>query len=171
MTAYDRRAGTDYVFAVRITNHSYALLVLQEFRAHLPWRGRVQFFEDPRRYTPEKKVYRLASGHEFPYDEVLNHRIHLQGLLEPRQSLEGLLLAHTISHRIPFEILHGTIAPAELCAVDQFGREHHSEIEITIDRSATLPSWVFAPSRRPCSSPFAGRNDEHAVVSRPAPCC
>jgi hypothetical protein len=81
--AYDRRAGTEYVFALRITNHSYARLVLQGFRARAPWPGRLCFLGDPRIHMPERQVYRLESGREFPYDEVLNHRIHKHGELNP----------------------------------------------------------------------------------------
>ena len=37
--AYDVRAGTEYVFSVRVTNHSYARLVVQRYGAVMPWRS------------------------------------------------------------------------------------------------------------------------------------
>lgn len=73
--AYDMRAGTEYVFGVRITNQSYASLVLQRFRCRLPWSANVLFPGDPRIYMPERECYRLESGRKFRCEDVLNHRV------------------------------------------------------------------------------------------------
>jgi hypothetical protein len=73
--AYDMRAGAEYVFGLRITNRSYASLVLQEVRCRLPWPAKVLFPGDPRTYMPECENYRLESGRKFRCEDVLNHRV------------------------------------------------------------------------------------------------
>lgn len=156
--AYDMRAGTEYVFGVRITNHSYSRLVLQRFRARLPWVARLYWPGDPRIYTPERKAYRLESGRKFPCNEVLNHRVREHGVLGPGGSSEGVLLAYTMFDRIPFDHPHGTIAPARLFVIDQFGRKHRSEVEILIDRTATMPA--LASVRRGTGLYGGFRSDE-----------
>jgi hypothetical protein len=146
--AYDGRAGTEYVFGVRVRNHSYSSLVLQEFRGRPPWFGRLLWLGDPRIHMPEREVYRLGSGREFPCNQVLNHCVQERGALGPGASLEGVLLAYTMFHRIPFEFLQGETAPVSLFVVDQYGRKHRSEIEILVDRTATMRPLIRNPSRR-----------------------
>jgi hypothetical protein len=79
--AYDMRGGAEYVFAVRITNHSYARLEIQRFSARLSWHARLCWPGDPRIYMPENLIYRLESGRTFPCAEVLNHRVTERGRL------------------------------------------------------------------------------------------
>jgi hypothetical protein len=88
-------------------------------------------------------VYRLDSGRTFPCDQVLNHRVGEFGAIEPGESLEGILLAYTMYDRVDY--LHGEVAPASIFVIDQFGRKHRSEIEILIDRTATLPPFIRRP--------------------------
>ena len=94
---------------------------------------------------PEKKVYRLESGREFPCEDVLNHRLCEKGALKPGENMEGVLLAYTMFERIPFAYPHGFTAPARLSVKDQYGRRHWSPIELSIDRRATMPARVFRP--------------------------
>ena len=145
--AYDGRAGTEYVFAVRVTNHSYFTLAVQQFRGRPPGGGRLWWLGDPRIHMPERKVYRLPSGREFRCNQVLNHCVRERGALAPGDSLEGVLLAYTMFHRVPFEFLHRTKAPASLFVVDQYGRKHRSEIEILVDRTATMRPLIRKPGR------------------------
>jgi len=72
-------------------------------------------------------------------------RLH-SGVLSSGESMEGLLLAYTMFDRILPDCMHGTTAPVRLFAKDQFGRKHRSEIEISIDRSATMRQ-MFLRSR------------------------
>jgi hypothetical protein len=143
-------------------------LVLQGFRARTPWLGRLCFLGDPRIHTPERQVYRLESGREFPYDEVLNHRIHEQGTLNPGKSFEGMLLAYTMFKRIPSDYIHGERAFVRLSLADQYGRRHSSDIEILIDRRATMPARIFMPrqNRGLFNDPT---NDQTSAVSVPVP--
>jgi hypothetical protein len=143
--AYAGRAGTEYVFSVRVTNHSYARLAVQRYGAVMPWRGHLWWPGDPRVYTPEREVYRLESGRTFPCDQVLNHRVGEQGELKPGESMEGILLAYTMFELISFDYMHATMAPARLFAVDQFGRKHRSDFEILVDRSATMRPMSLKP--------------------------
>jgi hypothetical protein len=143
--AYDRRASSEYVFPVRITNHSYAHLEVCKFRAGMPWKRRLFLLADTQPYSPEMEGYRLESGRTFPRMEVLNHRMGECGGLGPGESMEGVLLGLQIFCRIPFDYLHGTIVPAEISVVDQFGRRHGSEIEVRIDRSATMRPLIRRP--------------------------
>lgn len=103
------------------------------------------FLGDPRIYTPECESYRLESGRKFPYDDVLNWRVGDKGVLQPGANIEGLLLAYTMFTRISPDYLHGETAPAELFVIDQLEREHSSDVEILIDRTATMRPFVRRP--------------------------
>ena len=143
--AYDMRAGTEYVFAVRITNCSHARLKIEQYRARFGWAANLYWLGDPRVYSPERNAYRLESGREFSCRDVLNHRLGDQGLIEPGKSVEGILLAYTMFERIPFDYIHGCEAPARLSVADQYGRRHSSLIEFSIDRRATMRPLVPRP--------------------------
>jgi hypothetical protein len=166
--AYDRPGSSEYVFSVRITNRSYARLHVREYRADSPWKRRLFLLAEPQSYLHAVKEYRLESGRIFRYDEVLNHRVGKCGGLAPGESMEGLLLGLQISCRIPFDFLHATIVPARISVVDQFGREHESEIEVRVDRSATMrplnrkrqPKGLFAETG---TLPMALPRDEAAI--------
>lgn len=143
--AYDRRASSEYVFPVRITNHSYARLEVHKFRADMPYKRRVFLLADPHPYSPELKGYRLESGRFFPRDEVLNHRVGECGGLGPGESMEGVLLGLQIFCRIPFDYLHGKSVSGTISVVDQFGRKYPSDIEVRVDRSATMRPLIRRP--------------------------
>lgn len=137
--AYDvRRGGIEFVFAVRITNRSYARLTVERFRASLPWASEILWRGDPRISSPEKTVYRLENGRGFSCQKILNYSIVRAGMLEPGGCLEGFLLGYTLFDRIPYDYMHGDKASADLCAVDQFDRPHWARIEMLIDRAATM---------------------------------
>jgi hypothetical protein len=161
--AYDMRAGTEYVFGVRITNRSYSLLVVQEVRCRLPWSAQVLFPGDPRSYTPECENYRLQSGRKFRYEDVLNHRVRESGRLEPGKSFEGLLLAYTMFDRISSEYLHGETAIARVSVIDQHFRKHRAELEILIDRTATMRPLKLLPRGRGLFEPREASKSRSAL--------
>jgi hypothetical protein len=142
--AYDFRASTEYVFALRITNNSYALLEVWKHKCQLPWPAPMIW---PRIDMNEREVYRLPSGREFPYDTVLNHYIGGLGKLEPGKSREGFLLAFSPCRRIDADCPHGTVFPAELSIFDQYGRRHRSLVEMVADRTATINRPAFQQRR------------------------
>ncbi len=95
---------------------------------------------DPRICRPEKPAYRLpGSGRTFPYESVLNDRIGRAGRINPGDSTEGIVLAFR-RERFPDECLAGPLISAELSIVDQYGRQHVSEIEVEVDRTAIINS-------------------------------
>jgi hypothetical protein len=144
--AYDLRAGAEFVFAIRIKNESYTPRVLQVFQCRLPWDADVIFLGDPRIYTPECETYRLPSGRKFPYDDVINWRLGEKGVLQPGGSIEGLLLAYTMFTGVSPEYLHGDTAIADLLLIDQYW-EHCFELEVRIDRRATMRPFVPRPGK------------------------
>ena len=142
--AYDFCASSEFVFAVRITNHSYAPLEIQQFKCRLPWLVAVTL---PRIDMKEAEKYRLPSGLEFPCDTVLNHRVAELGKLEPGEHREGLLLAFSPRRRLDAECLHGSVFPAELSIFDQYGRRHRSLVDMVADRTATINRAAFQQRR------------------------
>ena len=95
---------------------------------------------DPRICRPEKPAYRLpGSGRTFPYESVLNDRTGRAGRINPGDSTEGIVLAFR-RQRFPDECLAGPLISAELSIVDQYGRQHVSEIEVEVDRTAIINS-------------------------------
>jgi hypothetical protein len=147
--AYAIRAGAEYVFAVRITNHAYRSLVLQRFTGRMDWPAALIFPVDPRIHMPETQVYRLESGRKFPYTEVLNHYVGERGILDPGKSIEGILLAYTMLREIPKYYSQEWAAPAQLSIIDQFGRRHASFINISVDRTANIrPGMLIQRPRK-----------------------
>lgn len=130
----------EYVLPVRITNHSYDCLEVQKFECNSYWPTRLIGPMDPGTCRHEKQTYRLpGSGRTFPYERVLNHRTGRAGLINPGDSMEGILLAFRC-HPYPEECLSRPVIPVELSIVDQYGREHVSKIEVTVDRTAIINS-------------------------------
>jgi hypothetical protein len=146
--SYAIRAGAEYVFAVRITNHAYRPLVLQHFAGRMDWPADLIFPVDPHIYLPETQVYRLESGRKFPYAAVLNHHVGERGILDPGKSIEGILLAYTMHQEIPKYYFHDWSVPAQLSIIDQFGRRHVSFIDISVDRTANIRSGMLMPRPR-----------------------
>jgi hypothetical protein len=161
--AYDMRAGAEYVFGVRITNQSYSVLMLQEVRCCFPWRAEVIFPGDPRRYRPECENYRLESGRKFRCEDVLNHRVRENGSLEPGESFEGILLAYTMFNHISSDYLHGETAMARVWIIDQHCRKHRADLEISIDRSATIRSFKPRPRGQGLFEPQEPSNGQSSL--------
>jgi hypothetical protein len=139
------RGWAEYEFAVRITNYSYVPLEVQKFECHLPWPTQLIGPMDPRIRRPKKQAYRLpGSGREFPYEWDLNPRTCRAGSINPGDSLECIFLAFRRCQRFPDECFADPVIPAELSIVDQYGREHVSEIEVTVGRTAIINSLKLA---------------------------
>jgi hypothetical protein len=146
---YALRAGAEYVFGLRITNHSYGSLVIQRFAGRMHWHARLFWPIDPRIHMPETQVYRLESGRKFPCADVLNHRVSERGILEGGESMEGILLAYSMLHEIPKYYLHDSSVPARLSVIDQYGRRHVSIIDISVDRTANIrPGMLIQRPRK-----------------------
>jgi hypothetical protein len=136
----DRKNAAEYEFDVQIENCSFGILEIQRFECRLPWHSRLRPVSllGQRNDVPDKKAYRLPSGREFPLGMVLNHRIGLLGTIKPNEMLGGLLLAYCMHRCVPNGIPEGSTVPGEISILDQHGRWHSSEIELEIDRSATM---------------------------------
>ena len=87
--AYDTRAGSEYVFGIRITNHSYAPVQVERFKVDMEWRSNLILLSDPRLQRPDTLVYRMESGRRFPWADVVNYRVRERGTLDPGQEWEG----------------------------------------------------------------------------------
>jgi len=135
--ALDLTMGSEYLLNVRISNNSYGNLMLEELRGRfLGHAWNLTFQGDPKEHDPERKTYPMLSGRCVPYESVLNHR--LVDEIAAGTSIEGNLLASSITGKIPREYLHGDFVPLELILTDQYGRKHPSVIEVAVDRIATM---------------------------------
>lgn len=149
--AYVMRGWAEYVVALRITNHSYDCLEVQKFECDSYWPIRLIGGISGN----EKPAYRLpGSGRTFLYESVLNHRTGRAGRINPGDSMEGILLAFR-RQLFPEECLVRPVIPMDLSIVDQDGRHHVSEIEVTVDRTAIINpmtprgnrTGLFGPAR------------------------
>jgi hypothetical protein len=143
--AYVVPGCAEYVLALQITNRSYDCLEVQKFECGSYWSIRLIGQPSPQTCGPEKPSYRLPSGRTFPYESVLNHRTGRAGRLHSGDSMEGILLAYRCQP-YPEECLGVQVIPVDLSIVDQYAREHVSEIDVTVDRTAIMNS--IKPSRR-----------------------
>jgi hypothetical protein len=135
--AFDFRFSTEFIFDVKITNHSFVPLRVEDLLGLPPWKDKnFTWLVDPRLYTPHQKAYVMESGRKIPYESVLNHRIRKMEL-EPGTSYEGILLAWSLETRIATDYLHRETFPMRIVLIDQIGRSHLSVIEVRVDRSAT----------------------------------
>jgi hypothetical protein len=164
-SAYVMRGWAEYFLALQITNHSYDCLEVQKFECNSYWPTRVIGPLSPRISGPEKPAYRLpGSGKTFPYESVLNHRTGGAGRINPGDSVEGILLAFRSCQAYPEECLAGTVIPVDLSIVDQYGRPHVSEIEVTVDRTAVINS--LKRSRRQGRGLYAPSESQARVAGR-----
>jgi hypothetical protein len=132
--AYDLKMGSEFLFNLRISNHSYGNLEIRELRGHLleaDWE--LIFQGDPREHVPGRKMYRMLSGRRVRYASVLNHRLS-EGIASGA-TIEGKLLASSVTEKIPGDCTHVCL---KVILTDQYGRDHASIIEILVDRSATM---------------------------------
>ena len=151
--AFDLKNGSECLLKVRISNVSYGPLRLCDPRANLldqDWQ--FSFQGDARQYEPERKMYRMLSGRRIGYDSVLNHRLGNQ--IAPGGSIEGWLLAFNFDQKIPGHYLDRQMVPLQLVLTDQYGRDHESICEVTVDRTDTMPKPRIA--RRVGSSLYYG---------------
>jgi hypothetical protein len=135
--AFALKMGSEFIFEVRISNNSYATVQLNKLHGHLleaNWR--LIFQGDPRQHVPDCRSYRMLSGRNVRYNSVLNYRLGDE--IAPGASIEGKLLALSITGTIPEEYAHGMSVPLELVLKDHYGRRHASTIEVLVDRSATM---------------------------------
>jgi hypothetical protein len=140
--AYVMRGWAEYVLALQITNHSYDCLEVQKFECNSYWSTRLIGRPGPRICGPGKPAYRMpGSGRTFPYESVLNHR---RGGINPGDSMEGILLAFRCYQPYPEECFSVPVIPVDVSIVDQHGRPHVSEIEVTVDRTAIINSLKLA---------------------------
>jgi hypothetical protein len=174
--AFDFRFSTEFIFDVKITNHSFAPLRVEDFLGLPPWKDKnFTWLGDPRLYRPDQKAYQMESGRNIPYKSVLNHLIRKMEL-EPGKSYEGILLAWSIETRIATDYLHRETFPMRIVLIDQFGRSHPSVIEVRVDRSATIRmpdfskkgSGLYGPSRRSQVRGVVRREDPHTPQREPA---
>ena len=141
--AFDLKTSSECLLNVRISNVSYGRLQLCDPRANLldhDWQ--FSFQADARQYEPEQKMYRMLSGRRIGYDSVLNHR--LRSPIAPGGSIEGWLLAFNLEEKIPWEHLDRTMVPLQLVLTDQYGRDHESICDVTVDRTDTMPKPKIA---------------------------
>jgi hypothetical protein len=135
--AFDLKMGCEFLLNARISNRSYGNLEVRELQGHLleeDWE--LTFQGDPREHVPDRKTYRMLSGRYVRHKSVLNHRLGDE--IAPHASIEGMLLALSVTRRIPEDYPHGLSVPLELILTDQFGRQFASIIEVLVDRTATM---------------------------------
>jgi len=134
--AYNHPCSAEYLFDIRVTNHSYVDLQIHRFECELDWDSKMTWQRDPRIHDPKALVYRLPSGTEFSCEKVLNHCTGRSGMIRPGESLKGVLVGLDMRRKIPFDYLLATGIPAGLSVFDQFGRRHRSVVEFECDRTA-----------------------------------
>jgi len=93
---------------------------------------------------------------------VLNHRTGRSGIINPGDTLEGILLAFSIFRRVPNDYLAGSMIPAELLILDQYGRQHVSQIAVEVDRTATMKPLKL--TRRPGQGLY-GTSEPHTKLA------
>ena len=134
----------EFVLALKITNASYAPLMLCGFTCRLPWAAiRVQWLFQA---TPESEDFRLPSGRVFPRSTVLNCTEH-QRTLDCNESVTGVLLG-LADRGFPDDYLHGQEFSAELITTDQHGRRQASEIFVVVERTVQMAGLDFTRRRK-----------------------
>ncbi len=100
-------------------------------------------------YTEENEPYRFGRAFDFPWDEVLNHRIE-KGLRFHRRGdlAEGWLLA--VGHRpIPGKYPDRMAVALDTAFTDQFGDHQYARAEAFVERSARREELSSQPRKSP----------------------
>jgi len=95
---------------------------------------------------PEKATgYRFATGLDYEWNDVLNHRIvNLLRLSRPGDMREGWLLG-TGCKPVPQEYGPGKPAPLEIAFLDQFSQKHTVSAAFVVERSAKTTKSAARP--------------------------
>jgi len=152
----------EFILQLRISSTAYVPLELKCLELLGPWSGEIVWLRKPQICNQHTKMYRLESGRQFEFAKVLNHRLFGGDTLEAGRSWEGIVLGIAFGGQISRNFIHDDPAHADLVLTDQYGREHATELEVLIDRSATIRSRVSSASY---SGLYGGH--DHSGVLRP----
>ena len=95
----DRGFAWSYMIVVRIINASRTkTITLNGFDLTLDWNDQdFRLLPDPVMVYGEQRPYRVSETLSFPYKEVINHRVGVNGILKPGDTIEGLFLARGLT--------------------------------------------------------------------------
>ena len=143
-SVFDFNGGTGVMLSLVITCN-LPRFAISAFDLELPWRGRIQWLEDPREINGSSRGYRFGGSSLLEFDRslVLNHVADVRHVLQRGTSFEGYLLGIG-TNPISDQFVHGAMIPAFITVVDQFGHRYKSPISIWADRSEK-----FACAHRP----------------------
>ena len=131
------RGGSGCTFGVAICNDSERIICLQQYQLLLPW-------DEPNfcwvKNSRRDSSYSFPAGGPCGFDPevVLNHRLGPRGRLNPRESVEGLLLGVGQAN-IPKEFYQGKAVPVTFTIFDQRGDEYTLELTLRVYRQG--PIW------------------------------
>ncbi|MDP9161623.1 MAG: hypothetical protein M3O09_15500, partial [Acidobacteriota bacterium] len=92
----------------------------------VPWKDAGFYLQE---ISEKVSYYEVANGPEYPKASVLNHR--LGRCLQPRQVLEGVLIARTL-RRLPDFYQTGMVVPITVCFWDQLDTPYSVEVGVGV---------------------------------------
>ena len=117
-------------------------------------------------YPDSRGLYRYASGLDFGYDKVLNHRFENPLHLRRGGTREGWLLAMGWQS-VPEQYGRpGRPAPVVVTLLDQFGQPTVESVDLVVERSTKTNK----SSVRPGPSPFSDASAPRTRVTDEDPC-
>jgi hypothetical protein len=148
-SAFESAYGTTgFIFDISITSGLPKLGILS-IDARLPWPDPTfHWLTDPAETERQARGYEYSGTHiRFDYNIAINHYINICRSIPRGGSIQGLLLGIG-DFSIPPQFGHGIIVPAGLTVIDQFDIPHHQELDVCIDRLASMSGRKHSERRR-----------------------
>jgi len=137
-----------YILDLRIINKGRGPRSIRRVEFEMPWSNSgFQFLPDPRERGGRYKDFYLfpGTGLEYPRDQVLNHVLFSNGILQPNHPAHGVILG--IGNPMPREIHHGDTFSGILTIALDSDNPAICEIELWACRS--LKKIPTAKTERP----------------------
>jgi hypothetical protein len=125
--------SVEYTMEVKIINDSLRPATLRGFELQLLWNDPdFHWLHDPLEVCGRPLAYKIPGTYiEFPRDAVINHRIFANGVMQPGEVIEGMLLGRGLTP-IPDCFPHGSEIEMTLSAYDQRGKPHKAKFTLFV---------------------------------------
>jgi hypothetical protein len=121
---------------VKIINDSLKPVTIRGYELQLPWNDPDwRWLYDPREIGSKTMSYKMPGTFlEYPRDMIINHRTFKEGMLQPGEVIEGMLMGWGPA-QIPECFPHGSEVEMTLLVYDQRGKTHKSKFTFLVTRS------------------------------------
>lgn len=129
-----KAGGTVCIVHVSVVSTLTAKITITGWNLEFPWSLEDPFIwlPDPKDMVPEKDCYVLPDSRKLPREQVINHRVYVQGGLRRGTVIRGLLVGYSMSS-IPKEFSQGGSVSLQLGFFDHTNRLHSQDVRVRVE--------------------------------------